>query len=171
MSATDVSDTLQVALRGSGLNQVKVLHRPRLLSDNGPSYASSELGKWLEDNGNGLTINRRGFTGSHAGSSHRAIATRRERGEGSGSIAGLKLWQPPSWPACAIAIFQERLEYWLRDWQLLICLRTCISSLPSCPPGYGHSCVHQSSAAEEFFRRGICRYRSIHERLLPELLR
>src|SRR2546429_215930 len=33
-SATDVSDTLQVALRGSGLNQVRVLHRPRLLSDN-----------------------------------------------------------------------------------------------------------------------------------------
>jgi hypothetical protein len=32
---TDVSDTLQVALQGSGLNQVKVLHRPRLLSDNG----------------------------------------------------------------------------------------------------------------------------------------
>src|SRR6266511_2050652 len=51
MSATDVSDTLQVALRGSGLNQVKVLHRPRLLSDNGPSYVSRELGKWLEDNG------------------------------------------------------------------------------------------------------------------------
>src|SRR5215471_18389226 len=46
-----VSNTLQVALRGSGLNQVKVLHRPRLLSDNGPSYVSSELGKWLEDNG------------------------------------------------------------------------------------------------------------------------
>ena len=44
MSATDVSDTLQVALQGSGLNQVKVLHRPRLLSDNGPSYVSSELG-------------------------------------------------------------------------------------------------------------------------------
>src|SRR5207244_11167761 len=51
MSATDVSDTLQVALRGSGSNQVKVLHRPRLLSDNGPSYVSRELGKWLEDNG------------------------------------------------------------------------------------------------------------------------
>lgn len=51
MSATDVSDTLQVALQGSGLNQVKVLHRPRLLSDNGPSYVSSELGKWLDDNG------------------------------------------------------------------------------------------------------------------------
>src|SRR5215831_3085025 len=36
---------------GSGLNQVKVLHRPRLLSDNGPSYVSSELGKWLDYNG------------------------------------------------------------------------------------------------------------------------
>jgi putative transposase len=51
MSATDVSDTLQVALQGSGLNEVKVLHRPRLLSDNGPSYVSSELAEWLEDNG------------------------------------------------------------------------------------------------------------------------
>jgi len=49
MSATDVSDTLQVALQASGLSQVKVLHRPRLLSDNGPSYVSSELGDWLED--------------------------------------------------------------------------------------------------------------------------
>jgi transposase InsO family protein len=47
----DVSDTLLVALRGSGLNQVKVLHLPRLLSDNAPSYVSSELGKWLENNG------------------------------------------------------------------------------------------------------------------------
>src|SRR5436305_2175019 len=37
--------------QGSGLNQVKVLHRPRLLSDNGPSYVSSELGEWLDDNG------------------------------------------------------------------------------------------------------------------------
>ena len=50
MAATDVSDTLQAALQASGLDQVKVLHRPRLLSDNGPSYVSSELGDWLEDN-------------------------------------------------------------------------------------------------------------------------
>jgi transposase InsO family protein len=51
MAATDVSDTLQAALRASGLDRVKVLHRLRLLSDNGPSYVSSELGDWLEDNG------------------------------------------------------------------------------------------------------------------------
>src|SRR6201982_1238258 len=50
-SATDVSDTLQVALQASGLNQVKVLHRPRLVSDNGSSYVSSELGGWLEATG------------------------------------------------------------------------------------------------------------------------
>src|SRR5213592_3015431 len=51
MKAEDVTATLQVALRGSGLNQVKVPHRPRLLSDNGPSYVSSKLGEWLDDTG------------------------------------------------------------------------------------------------------------------------
>ena len=51
MSAADVSDTLQLALKASGLDQVNVLHRPRLLSNNGPSYVSSELGDWLKDKG------------------------------------------------------------------------------------------------------------------------
>jgi putative transposase len=51
MSATDVSDTLQIALQTSGLNQVRVLHRPRLLSDNSPSYLSSDLANWLDHNG------------------------------------------------------------------------------------------------------------------------
>ena len=51
MTATDVSDTLQIALQTSGLDRATVVHRPRLLSDNGPSYISAELGTWLEDNG------------------------------------------------------------------------------------------------------------------------
>jgi len=51
MAASDVSNTLQVALQASGLDQVKVLHRPCLLSDNGPSYVSSELSEWLENKG------------------------------------------------------------------------------------------------------------------------
>ena len=51
MSAADVADTLQLALKAAGLDQVNVLHRPRLLSDNGPSYVSSELGDWLKDKG------------------------------------------------------------------------------------------------------------------------
>jgi putative transposase len=51
MAASDVSNTLQVALQASGLHQVKVLHRPSLLSDSGPSYVSSELSQWFENRG------------------------------------------------------------------------------------------------------------------------
>ena len=51
MSARDVSDTLQDALEATGLDAVSVRHRPRLLSDNGPCYVSSELREWLEEKG------------------------------------------------------------------------------------------------------------------------
>jgi putative transposase len=51
MTATDVSDTLAMALRSSGLERVRVRHRPRLLSDNGPSYVSAQLGSWLAEHG------------------------------------------------------------------------------------------------------------------------
>lgn len=51
MSTTDVTDTLELALQASGCDQVNVHHRPRLLSDNGPSYISGELAEWLDDNG------------------------------------------------------------------------------------------------------------------------
>ncbi len=48
MTARDVSATLEDALTFAELEQVKVVHRPRLLSDNGPSYVSGELAAWLE---------------------------------------------------------------------------------------------------------------------------
>ncbi|WP_408885677.1 IS3 family transposase [Kozakia baliensis] len=48
MAASDVTDTLELALQASGLDQVKVKHRPRLLSDNGPCYVADELAKWLD---------------------------------------------------------------------------------------------------------------------------
>jgi len=51
MTATDVSDTLAMALRSSGLERVRVRHRPRLLSHNGPSYVSAQLGAWLAQHG------------------------------------------------------------------------------------------------------------------------
>lgn len=51
METRDVTDTLELALQASGCNQVNVQHRPRLLSDNGPSYISSELAQWLGGNG------------------------------------------------------------------------------------------------------------------------
>lgn len=49
MKAQDVSDTLELALAKSGLDHVDVGHRPRLLSDNGSSYISTDLAEWLED--------------------------------------------------------------------------------------------------------------------------
>jgi putative transposase len=48
MKAGDVTDTLDLAQQASGLDRARVAHRPRLLSDNGPSYISDELAEWLE---------------------------------------------------------------------------------------------------------------------------
>jgi len=58
MSASDVSDTLDDALAFTELNQVKVQHRPRLLSDNGPCYISGELADYLEEKGMSHTRGR-----------------------------------------------------------------------------------------------------------------
>jgi transposase InsO family protein len=51
MTAADVTETLRLALHAAGLNQVTVRQRPRLLSDNGPSYLSAQLGAWLNEHG------------------------------------------------------------------------------------------------------------------------
>lgn len=53
MRASDVTDTLELALEASGCDQVAVRHRPRLLSDNGASYVAADLADWLSDNGMG----------------------------------------------------------------------------------------------------------------------
>jgi len=49
MRAKDVTETLGLALDASGCDQPTVLHRPRLLSDNGSSYIAGDLATWLED--------------------------------------------------------------------------------------------------------------------------
>ena len=51
MRADDVTDTLELALVASGCDSAKVVHKPRLLSDNGSSYISSDLAEWLKDRG------------------------------------------------------------------------------------------------------------------------
>jgi putative transposase len=48
MKAEDVVATLDLALEASGLDQATVVRRPRLLSDNGSSYISADLAKWLD---------------------------------------------------------------------------------------------------------------------------
>ena len=49
MAAADVTATLDLALQASGLDAVD--RRPRLLSDNGPSYLATELADWLAQRG------------------------------------------------------------------------------------------------------------------------
>ena len=53
MRADDVTDTLQLALTASGCASAHIAHKPRLLSDNGSSYVSGDLAKWLEEVGMG----------------------------------------------------------------------------------------------------------------------
>jgi transposase InsO family protein len=51
MGVSDVSDTLDDALSFTGLDEVRVNHKPRLLSDNGPCYISGELADYLKEHG------------------------------------------------------------------------------------------------------------------------
>ena len=49
MAAGDVTDTLELALAASGCTTARVRHRPRLLSDNGPSYIAGDPAAWLAE--------------------------------------------------------------------------------------------------------------------------
>ncbi|MBP1181174.1 transposase InsO family protein [Methylobacterium sp. PvR107] len=51
MQACDVGATLDLALTTAGLDQVDVVHRPRLLTDNGSSDVASDLADWLNSRG------------------------------------------------------------------------------------------------------------------------
>ena len=48
MRASDVTETIELALVASGCDQAVVQHKPRLLSDNGSCYISGELAEWME---------------------------------------------------------------------------------------------------------------------------
>ena len=51
MKTTDVTDTLEMALAASGCDQATVLHKPRLLSDNGASYISENMASFIKAKG------------------------------------------------------------------------------------------------------------------------
>ena len=53
MRASDVTDTLNLALEASGCDKAEVIHKPRLLSDNGSSYIAGDLADWLGERGMG----------------------------------------------------------------------------------------------------------------------
>ena len=48
MASPDVQDTLDIALAETGVRHVKIKHRPRLLSDNGPAFISDALAEYLK---------------------------------------------------------------------------------------------------------------------------
>ena len=73
MGATDVTETLDQALAITGVDRVRVKHRPRLLSDNGSAYVSDELREYLGD----------GAWPAHAG-----LPTTRRRRARSSAITG-----------------------------------------------------------------------------------
>jgi transposase InsO family protein len=49
MNAQDVEDTLNIAMEKAEIDKVKVYHKPRLLSDNGPAYHSADLAQFLKE--------------------------------------------------------------------------------------------------------------------------
>ena len=49
MKTDDVTDTLELARKASGCGRTKVVHKPRLLSDNGSYYISGDFADWLEE--------------------------------------------------------------------------------------------------------------------------
>jgi transposase InsO family protein len=51
MSTEDVKQTIEAAIRFTGVRDPRVLHRPRLLSDNGPCYVSAALKEYLGHEG------------------------------------------------------------------------------------------------------------------------
>ena len=48
MGTADVTDLLDEAIEKTGVDEVAVRHRPRLLSDNGPCFISQELKEYLQ---------------------------------------------------------------------------------------------------------------------------
>jgi putative transposase len=90
MAASDVTETLELALAASGCTQARVWHRPRLLSDNGPGYISGELAAWLA--GEGME-HIRGAQEPHP--AREPPPARRTRGAGRGLHRAL---QPPARP-------------------------------------------------------------------------
>jgi putative transposase len=49
MRVEDVTETLDLARAATGVDRVRVAHKPRLLSDNGPCFVAKDLAEYLKD--------------------------------------------------------------------------------------------------------------------------
>jgi putative transposase len=88
MQASDVTETLELALQASGCDQAHVAHKPRLLSDNGSSYVSGELAEWLGDKkmGHVRGARQRGTVSSANAGQDRALAPDPEKPHPAGEL-------------------------------------------------------------------------------------
>ncbi len=55
MRVEAVTETLDHARAVTGVDRVRVEHKPRLLSDNGPCYVAEDLALYLKEHGLGHT--------------------------------------------------------------------------------------------------------------------
>jgi transposase InsO family protein len=51
MKASDVTETLDLAMLNTGVSEMPECKRPRVLSDNGPSFISQELNEYIDERG------------------------------------------------------------------------------------------------------------------------
>ena len=58
MRVEDVTETLDLARAATGVDRVRVEHKPRLLSDNGSCYVAKDLAAYLKQHGLGYTRGR-----------------------------------------------------------------------------------------------------------------
>jgi putative transposase len=84
MTAQDVTATLDLALAASGLDRMTVVHRPRLLSDNGSSYVAADLAKWLD--GKNMEHRPRSALSSADARQDRALASNTQEPHPAGAL-------------------------------------------------------------------------------------
>jgi putative transposase len=58
MRVEGVTEALDLARAATGVDRVRVKHKPRLLSDKSPCYAAKDLAAYLEEHGLGHTPGR-----------------------------------------------------------------------------------------------------------------
>jgi len=77
MKASDVTEPLTMALEASGLHSMNVVHRPRLLSDNGSSYIAGDLADWLDEKGMTMSAGATASpdAGQDRGAGHQTLKT------------------------------------------------------------------------------------------------
>lgn len=51
MKASDVKETIDLAIKATGIERIAIRHRPRILTDNGSCYIAGELREYLENQG------------------------------------------------------------------------------------------------------------------------